>query len=118
MYMLLLTIDACMQHFEAFVVGHFRCHARDILMACEGYVNGLFLNGELEKRCSITFKNEVASCIKPIVDAFIRIGAHEAQYFLPSMEKNITVPRELGSPVSHITPSIFAIIHNFRSGYG
>nr|XP_043638591.1 uncharacterized protein LOC122609708 [Erigeron canadensis] len=87
----------CMQHFEAFFVGHFRCRARDILMACQGYLNGRFLNGELEKRCSIAFKNEVASCMKPLTKAFIRIGSQEAFSFLRLSEDTITVPRELGS---------------------
>lgn len=75
-----------MQNFEDFVIGHFRNRARHILMACKGYVEGGFLEGKTEEGCSITFRNDVASCIKPLVDAFIKIGAKEAKEFLPLSE--------------------------------
>lgn len=79
-------------HFEDLVVGHFRSRAHNILMACKAYMEGRFLDGKEEERCSLTFRNDVASCIKPLVDAFVRIGARGAKKFLPLSEKKFPLP--------------------------
>nr|XP_043631570.1 putative ubiquitin-conjugating enzyme E2 39 [Erigeron canadensis] len=43
-------------------------------------------------RTSLEFKNEVASCIKPLVDAFNKIGANETQEFLNLIqETNVAI---------------------------
>nr|GEX09787.1 hypothetical protein [Tanacetum cinerariifolium] len=86
-----LLDDACMKNFEELVVGPFRNCVRDILMACEAYIEGrevgCFVKGVQEKgdyeTCTIVFRNDVASCVKPLVTAFYKIGAKEAVDFLP-----------------------------------
>ncbi|GJX01810.1 ubiquitin-conjugating enzyme/RWD-like protein [Tanacetum coccineum] len=79
------------KNFEDFVVGYFRNHMRDILMAYKAYMEGLRVgcpvNGLQEEgnkgSCSITFKNDLASCFDPLVTAFKKIGATaEAQELL------------------------------------
>ncbi|PWA63890.1 ubiquitin-conjugating enzyme/RWD-like protein [Artemisia annua] len=76
-------------HFEELVVGHFRSRVRHILTSCKGYVEGLFLEGKKEERCSMEFRKDVASYIKPLVDAFIKIGAKEAHEFLYLCESKV-----------------------------
>ncbi|GJV84935.1 ubiquitin-conjugating enzyme/RWD-like protein [Tanacetum coccineum] len=79
------------KNFEDFVVGHFRNHMRDILMAYKAYMDGLRVgcpvNGLREEgnkgSCSIIFKNDLTSCLDPLVAAFKKIGATtEAQDLL------------------------------------
>lgn len=90
-----------MKNFEELVVGHFRNHVRDILMACEAYIEGrevgCFLKGVQEKgdyvTSTIVFRNDVASCIKPLVTAFYKIGAKEAVEFLPLSQKKLPLPK-------------------------
>lgn len=76
------TMNKPPKHFEELVVGHFRSRVRHILTSCKGYMEGLFLEGKNVERCSVEFRKDVASYIKPLVDAFIKIGAKEAQEFL------------------------------------
>ena len=45
-------------------------------------MEGLFLEGKKEERCSVELRKGVTSYIKPLVDAVIKIGAKEAQEFL------------------------------------
>ncbi|PWA64392.1 ubiquitin-conjugating enzyme/RWD-like protein [Artemisia annua] len=83
------------KNFEYFVVGHFRNHMRDILMAHKAYMDGLRVGcpvNSLQEEgnkgsCSITFKNDLASCFDPLVAAFRKIGSTmEAQELLsPSL---------------------------------
>lgn len=80
------------KNFENLVVGHFRNRVRDILMACKAYMEGVQVgclgvqeeeeSGENEAS-TIEFRNDVASCTKLLVAAFIKIGAKEAEEFLP-----------------------------------
>lgn len=79
-----------MQHFEDLVVGHFRNRALDILLACKACVESDVQ--EEEGSCSTMFKNDVVACIKPLVDAFFKIGVHEASEFIPLSEKKNTSP--------------------------
>ncbi|GKA02960.1 ubiquitin-conjugating enzyme/RWD-like protein [Tanacetum coccineum] len=76
------------KHFEEFVVGHFRSRVSQILGACEKYMNGAFLEGKMEHRCSMKFREDVASCIQPLIEAFIKIGAKEAHKFHRLSSKN------------------------------
>ncbi|GJV90030.1 putative ubiquitin-conjugating enzyme E2 [Tanacetum coccineum] len=79
------------KNFEAFVVGHFRNRVRDILMACKAYIEGVqvgrVVSGEGNENCTLTFRYDVTRCIKPLIAAFIKIGANEAQEFLYLSEK-------------------------------
>ncbi|GJZ33737.1 ubiquitin-conjugating enzyme/RWD-like protein [Tanacetum coccineum] len=89
------------KNFEELVVGPFRNRVRDILMACEAYIEGrevgCFVKGVQEKgdyeTCTIVFRNDVASCVKPLVTAFYKIGAKEAVDFLPLSQKKLPVPK-------------------------
>nr|XP_043633905.1 uncharacterized protein LOC122605091 [Erigeron canadensis] len=86
------------KNFEDLVVGHFRKSVCDILMACEAYMEGLLVGclvTDYSEPCSVKFKNDVASCIKPLIDAFKKIGANEAQefHYLIEASKNIR-PKE------------------------
>nr|GEU91334.1 ubiquitin-conjugating enzyme family protein [Tanacetum cinerariifolium] len=80
------------KNFENLVVGHFCNRVRDILMACKAYTEGVQVrclgvqeedeSGENETS-TIEFRNDVASCIKLLLAAFMIIGAKEAEEFLP-----------------------------------
>ncbi|GJT10696.1 ubiquitin-conjugating enzyme/RWD-like protein [Tanacetum coccineum] len=79
------------ENFEDFVVGHFRSRVRDILVACQAYMEGMQVGcfgvqdeeeGNNKVPCTIEFKNDVATYIKPLVAAFEKIGASEAKEFL------------------------------------
>ncbi|KAJ0439034.1 putative ubiquitin-conjugating enzyme/RWD [Helianthus annuus] len=66
-------------NFKDFVVGHFR----NFMKACQAYMEGVqvgYLVDGVPKEgnkgiTSKTFKNDLASSLKPLVDAFERIGA-------------------------------------------
>lgn len=64
-------------------------------MACKGYTEGLqvgcLVSGYNNETCSIEFKKDVVSCINPLVDAFNKIGAMEAQKFIHLIEKSKVV---------------------------
>ncbi|KAM0036222.1 putative ubiquitin-conjugating enzyme E2, ubiquitin-conjugating enzyme/RWD [Helianthus debilis subsp. tardiflorus] len=65
------------------LVGHFRNHVVDILMACIAYRDGLAqarggVGNKEESCCSMEFQNKVHLCICDLVTAFIKIGATEA----------------------------------------
>ncbi|KAL9998991.1 putative ubiquitin-conjugating enzyme E2, ubiquitin-conjugating enzyme/RWD [Helianthus debilis subsp. tardiflorus] len=70
-------------NFEDFVVGHFRNVADDTMKACQAYMDGVqvgcLVDGVPKEGnkgiISKTFKNDLASSLKPLVDAFERIGA-------------------------------------------
>nr|XP_043624636.1 putative ubiquitin-conjugating enzyme E2 38 [Erigeron canadensis] len=82
------TMNKPPKNFEDFVVGHFRTRVGDIKMACKAYMEGLQLGCLVsDVTCSIEFKNDVASCIKSLLDGFDKIGAKGAQEFLSLIEK-------------------------------
>lgn len=59
-----------MQQFEDIVVRHFQSRARDILLACEAYIEGVqfgCLVNRIDEMCYITFKNDVGSFIRCLV---------------------------------------------------
>lgn len=106
------------------MVGHFRNYVRNILMACKAYMEdvqvGCFVSGVQEGankgRCGgYSFKKGLVSCIKPLVDAFDKIGADEAQQFLYLREKLILrrsysrTPTYSQAPVSIIMCILFNI---------
>nr|XP_043621425.1 putative ubiquitin-conjugating enzyme E2 38 [Erigeron canadensis] len=91
------TINKPPKNFEDLVVGHFHKHVRDILTTCKAYMEGLqagCLVSDNNDTCSIVFKNDVASCIKSLIDAFKRIGAKEAEEFLYLIKKRKVVVDE------------------------
>ncbi|GJR62498.1 ubiquitin-conjugating enzyme/RWD-like protein [Tanacetum coccineum] len=66
------------KHFEFFVDGHFCKRARDILLACRSYTDGLqvgCLASGKNKTCSIKFRKDVTACVKPLVTEFNKRGA-------------------------------------------
>nr|GEX02581.1 ubiquitin-conjugating enzyme/RWD-like protein [Tanacetum cinerariifolium] len=68
-------------HFELFIDGHFCKRARDILLACSSYIDGLqvgCLASGKNKMCSIKFKKDVTACVKPLVTEFNKRGAKVA----------------------------------------
>ncbi|KAJ0612755.1 putative ubiquitin-conjugating enzyme/RWD [Helianthus annuus] len=69
------------KNFEAFVVGHFHNRVLDVLEACKAYIKCGLQVGPVEGLCALEFRDEVASCIKYLVDAFSKIGATEAYNF-------------------------------------
>lgn len=69
-------------------------------MTCKAYMEGLTVGrlfsdvheeGNIET-CPIMFKNYLGLCIKPLEDAFNKIGAKEAQEFLPLSWKKTYLP--------------------------
>lgn len=96
-----------MQNFEGLVVGHFRNRVVDILLACKAYMEGRQVGCVQEEEGnkgtgSITFRNDVSSCIKPLVAAFYKIGANEATEFLFLSEKKSPLPASTLTHVSYI----------------
>ncbi|GJW82750.1 hypothetical protein Tco_0155895 [Tanacetum coccineum] len=84
-----------MQNFETLMASHFFKRARDILLECKDYTDGLQVGCLVSSsKCSssIEFRNDVASIIKPLVNAFCKIGAKEAQKFLYLSEKKTLLP--------------------------
>ncbi|GJT72708.1 hypothetical protein Tco_1031994 [Tanacetum coccineum] len=86
------------KYFEDRVVGHFRKRVHDILLACQAHINGQQVGCLVSTSCkygwgsSLEFRNDVASCIKPLVNAFYKIRAKEAQQFLYLRFKKTPVP--------------------------
>lgn len=91
-----------MQNFDDLVVGHFRNHVHDILMACKSYTEGVqvgcLVKGSVQdvdegkSSCSTMFRNDVASYIKTLIDAFNKIGAKGTDEFIPLSEKISPLP--------------------------
>ncbi|KAK1425022.1 hypothetical protein QVD17_20365 [Tagetes erecta] len=86
------NLKASGDNFEDFVIGYFRYRANDILKACEAYSDGVqvgcFVNGvpteDNKGTFSITFDDELDSCIKPLIVEFQRIGVKVDESFIPS----------------------------------
>nr|GEY34462.1 probable ubiquitin-conjugating enzyme E2 25 [Tanacetum cinerariifolium] len=87
------------KYFEDLVVGHFRYHVRDILMACKAYTEGVQVGSlmrggvqdvdEGQESCSYKFKTDLVSYIKVLIAAFKSIGAKEGAEFLFLSQKKI-----------------------------
>ncbi|XP_047966688.1 putative ubiquitin-conjugating enzyme E2 38 [Salvia hispanica] len=85
------------KHFEDFVVGYFRKHARYILVSCVAYLNGAevgcLVRGGVHdadkdnKRCSEQFKETLGQCITRLVKTFMDIEADGCQEFLVAAKK-------------------------------
>lgn len=73
-----------MQHFEDFVIGHFRNRAHDILGACKEYMDGAQVGCLVEgkKSCSEEFKYSIAGFLPTLVKQFTQIGAKDCEKFL------------------------------------
>ncbi|KAL8268393.1 hypothetical protein R6Q59_002191 [Mikania micrantha] len=80
------------KNFEDFVVGHFRNRVTDILDAIQAYNEGVqvgcHVNGvptdDNHGTISPTFKNDLATSIKPLIVAFNKIGANVGARFSSS----------------------------------
>ncbi|KAL2245900.1 probable ubiquitin-conjugating enzyme E2 25 [Sesamum indicum] len=87
--------------FEAFVLGHFCKHARDILVSCKAYMDGAQVgclgNGgvqdvdEGDKSSSQYFRGSLARFITVLVNTFREIGAKNCEEFL-SLSQNANEP--------------------------
>ncbi|XP_042040663.1 putative ubiquitin-conjugating enzyme E2 38 [Salvia splendens] len=85
------------KHFEDFVVGYFRKHARYILVSCVAYLNGAevgcLVRGGVHdadkdnRRCSEQFKETLGQCITRLVKTFMDIEADGCQEFLAAAKK-------------------------------
>lgn len=100
-----------LQNFVDLVAVHFRKRVRGILTACKAYMEGLpavggcLVSGD-NHSCSNKFKQDVASCIKPLIEAFNKIGANEAQDFLCLTEVKISHP--LTTPLTNVSLSAYS----------
>ncbi|KAL0443528.1 UNVERIFIED_CONTAM: putative ubiquitin-conjugating enzyme E2 26 [Sesamum latifolium] len=87
--------------FEAFVLGYFCKHARDILVSCKAYMDGAQVgclgNGgvqdvdEGDKSSSQNFRGSLARFITVLVNTFSGIGAKNCEEFL-SLSQNANGP--------------------------
>lgn len=73
-----------LQHFEEFVIGHFRNRAHDILGACKAYMDGAqvgsLVKGKIQGvkgSCSDQFKNSLAGFLPTLVNQFTHIGVKD-----------------------------------------
>ncbi|KAF8413877.1 hypothetical protein HHK36_001871 [Tetracentron sinense] len=90
---MLYTLRRPPKNFEIFVLGYFREHAHDILVACKAYMEGaqvgcLVKGGvqdvdEGDKSCSKSFKESVAKMVNMLVPAFTKNGVKGCKQFLP-----------------------------------
>nr|XP_043635529.1 uncharacterized protein LOC122606735 [Erigeron canadensis] len=82
------------KNFEDLVVGHFHRRVHVILRACRDYWNDWktvpCLVGDENHKRSIKFVRDIASCSKPLLEAFNRIGAKDAQKYLYLTEFKIS----------------------------
>lgn len=80
-----------MQHFEDLVIGHFRCHAVDVLSACKAYIEGApvgsVVNGIVQdssataNRSSSTFRESVSKMMNGLISLFTKNGAKDCDRF-------------------------------------
>ncbi|KAL3364047.1 hypothetical protein AABB24_013005 [Solanum stoloniferum] len=79
------------KHFEDLVIGHFRCHAVDILSACKAYIEGApvgsvgkgivqDLSATAEKSSS-TFRESVSRMKNGLITLFTKNGANDCDRF-------------------------------------
>ncbi|KAJ8568952.1 hypothetical protein K7X08_032689 [Anisodus acutangulus] len=79
------------KHFEDLVIGHFRCHAADILSACKAYVEGAPVGSVVkgivqgasatEDRSSTTFRESVSRMMNGLISLFTKNGAKDCDWF-------------------------------------
>ena len=95
----LILSHVWLQHFEDFVMGHFRNRARDILVACKAYMEGAQVGSLVkggvqdvdvgDRSCSKRFKDSLAGYVDMLVKAFTQIGAEGCEIFQsPAMNGN------------------------------
>lgn len=100
-----------MQYFEHFVLGHFRNHAHDILVACKAYMDGAevgcLVKGSVQgvdgnKSCSQVYKNSLARFLPTLVKELTQIGAKDCEKFVsPATVENL----QIGSMPQAVTPT-------------
>lgn len=79
------------KHFEDLVIGHFRCHAVDVLSACKAYIEGApvgsVVNGIVQdssataNRSSSTFRESVSKMMNGLISLFTKNGAKDCDRF-------------------------------------
>ncbi|GFP79685.1 putative ubiquitin-conjugating enzyme e2 38 [Phtheirospermum japonicum] len=92
------------KYFEALVVGHYCKLARDILLSCKAYLEGVQVGclvrggvqdvDEGDQRCSENFKHRLAGFIITLIETFTRIGAKDCQEF-HSLAQKVNGPATL-----------------------
>lgn len=79
------------KHFEDLVIGHFRCHAVDVLSACKAYIEGAPVGSVVEgivqdvsataDRSSSTFRESVSRMTNGLISLFTKNGAKDCDRF-------------------------------------
>ncbi|WMV39240.1 hypothetical protein MTR67_032625 [Solanum verrucosum] len=79
------------KHFEDFVIGHFRCHAVDILSACKAYIEGAPVGSVVKgivqdlsataEKSSSTFRESVSRMKNGLISLFTKNGANDCDRF-------------------------------------
>ncbi|MCD7466838.1 hypothetical protein HAX54_003876 [Datura stramonium] len=78
-------------HFEDLVIGHFRCHAVDVLSACKAYLEGATVGSVVkgivqgasatEDRSSTIFRESVSRMMNGLISLFTKHGAKDCDRF-------------------------------------
>ncbi|KAH0656357.1 hypothetical protein KY285_031239 [Solanum tuberosum] len=79
------------KHFEDLVIGHFRCHAVDILSACKAYIEGAPVGSVVKgivqdlsataEKSSSTFRESVSRMKNGLISLFTKNGANDCDRF-------------------------------------
>lgn len=79
------------KHFEDLVIGHFRCHAVDVLSACKAYLEGATVGSVVEgivqgastteDRSSTIFRESVSRMMNGLISLFTKNGAKDCDRF-------------------------------------
>ncbi|KAD4982577.1 hypothetical protein E3N88_19248 [Mikania micrantha] len=88
---MVVVMNNPLKHFEDFVVGHFRNHATHILDAFQAYTEGVRVGSIIDGvpadgnqgTFSPTFKDDLATSINPLLEAFKKIGAFVGAEYSP-----------------------------------
>ncbi|XP_021298011.1 putative ubiquitin-conjugating enzyme E2 38 isoform X1 [Herrania umbratica] len=92
---MIYTLRRPPKHFEAFVAGHFRKCARDIMVACQAYKEGAKVGSvvvkdgvpdpdKIEKGSSEDFKGTMQKMINLVVKEFVKNGSTDCEQFQAS----------------------------------
>ncbi|KAJ4975095.1 hypothetical protein NE237_000201 [Protea cynaroides] len=94
---MLYSLNRPPKNFEDFVIGHFYKHAKDILVACKAYTEGVQVGypgrggiqdvDEGDQSCSKTFKKKVYDISNLLFTKFAEIGVRGCMHFAPKQIK-------------------------------
>ncbi|GAB2277950.1 Belongs to the ubiquitin-conjugating enzyme [Dionaea muscipula] len=96
---MLYTLRRTPKHFEDLVYGHFCKHARKILEACNAYKNGAEVGTTVgggtvkaegtSSYCSQTLQMILPSFVKPLIEAFTKLGVKDCDGYFPLDTKKL-----------------------------